>query len=206
MGFISQRYPSAELGYRLIFTGGYGGIIHQKDPKFDGLRSRGDVWTTQDGKNWTLISELTEFGENAWMGLSVWEPNDDLSTIPRLWMVGGGFIGDYGNKRVAKMIASTSVYWSRNAKDWTQVNFVSGGGKSSLARYSSSEWAETLIDSNLYYLGLWGVTTEIYLVNGTIRLFLIGGDQDGDGTYKAVVYQGQEGLLCDQDGLPCSGK
>lgn len=205
MGFIAQKYPGTELGYRLVFTGGYGGIIDQHNTDFDGLRSRGDVWTTENGINWTMISSMTEFGENAWMGLSIWEP-DSTATKPRIWMIGGGYIGDNENKRVSTMIASVSVYWSRDAKSWTQVNFVSGGGKSTLARYSSSEWAETTIDGDLYYLGLWGLTSEVYTIDGLTRLYILGGDQDGGGTYMAAVYQGMQGLLCDIEGEKCNGR
>lgn len=36
-------------------------------------------------------------------------------------------------------------------------------------------------------------------------LYIIGGDQDGDGTLKDKVYEGQSGLLCDVEGVICSG-
>ena len=205
MGFIAQKYPHTVSGYRLILTGGYGGVLNEHDPQFDGLRSRGDVWTTEDGKNWTMISSMTQFGENAWMTLSIWDP-DSTATKPRIWMIGGGYIGDNKNKRVTIMIASVSVYWSRDAITWTQVNFVSGGGKSTLQRYSSSEWAKTTIDNDLYFLGLWGLTSEVYTVDGVQRLYILGGAQDGAGTYLAAVYKGMQGLLCDIEGEICSGK
>jgi hypothetical protein len=206
MGFISQLYPNTPLGSRLIFAGGYGGITDLNSLQFDGLRSRGDVWSTTNGRNWTLLSSLTQFGENAWFGFSVFEPTQLYSATPRLWIVGGGYIGDYLNKRVTSMIGSTSVYWSTDAIKWNQVNFVSGGGKTTLSRYSSSEWAKTSIDGDTTYLGLWGGSTEVMTVEGKQRLYLIGGDQDGGGTYLAAVYQGESGLLCDIEGLTCNGK
>ena len=207
MGFISQQYPNTALGFRLIFTGGYGGITDKSDPNFDGLRSRGDVWTTENGRNWTLLSSYTSFGELAWMGLAVWESilTEDTST-PRLWIIGGGYIGDNKNRRVTSMIASTNVYWSRDGIQWNLVNYVSGGGKSQLPRYSSNEWAKTSIDGSTRFLGLWGLTIEVMVVNGIRKIYMIGGDQDSDGTYSGTVYEGQSGLLCDLEGLVCNGK
>jgi len=205
MGFVSQKYPNTALGSRLVFAGGYGGITDKFNHLFDGVRSRADVWTTEDGRNWTMIASSTEFGELAWMGLSVWEPDSTLVNSPRLWLVGGGYIGDNGNKRVSKMRASVSVYWSQTGEKWTRVNFVSGGGKSPLQRYSSNEWTKVTIDRTLYFLGLWGLTTEVYTVDGVERLYILGGDQDGDGTYSGVVYEGRQGLLCDVEGVTCSG-
>jgi hypothetical protein len=214
MGFISQRYPNTALGYRLVFLGGYGGLLNQKDPKFDGLRSRGDVWTTENGLNWTLLSSQTAFGELAWMGSAVWEPSGDGSTStvenPRIWIVGGGYIGDYFNKRVSSMIGSVNVFWSKDGIEWNLVNFVSGGGKSEIERYSSNEWTKTTIDGDLYFLGLWGLTLEVMTVStetGAMnKLFMLGGDQDGGGTYQGVVYEGEKGLVCDLEGMVCNGK
>jgi hypothetical protein len=206
MGFVTQKYPNTALGSRLVFIGGYGGITDQSNHLFDGVRSRGDIWTTEDGRNWTMIASSAEVGEVAWMGLSVWEPDSTRSNSPRMWLVGGGYIGDNGNRRVTQMRASVSVYWSQTGEKWTQVNFVSGGGKSTLRRYSSSEWTRTTIDGTLYFLGLWGLTTEVFTVDGIERLYMLGGDQDGGGTYSGVVYQGRQGLLCDIEGVTCSGK
>jgi hypothetical protein len=207
MGFISQPYPNTDLGSRLIFVGGYGGLVDLQNTKFDGLRSRGDIWTTENGRNWTLLTSSSNLGEIAWFGFSVWEPPSSIYTsTPRLWVVGGGYIGANKNNRVSSMIGSTSVYWSSDGISWTQVNFVSGGGKSTLARYSSSEWAKTTIDGDVTYLGLWGPTVEVMTIDGVQKIYLIGGDQDGQGTYLAEVYEGQVGLLCDVEGMICNGK
>jgi hypothetical protein len=130
MGFLTQPYVGAPLGSRLVFIGGYGGWLDD-DERFDGLRSRADIWTTVDGRNWTLITPSSELGELAWMGTAVFEPQK--MNPPRMWVVGGGYIGDNGNKRVGSMVATSSVYWSQEGKYWTRVNFVSGGGKTSLA-------------------------------------------------------------------------
>jgi len=204
MGLVNQPYPDSVTGSRMVFAGGYGGWL-EDDDRFDGLRSQGDVWFTEDGKNWTMIASQTEFGELAWFGMAVLELGGSSSVVPRMWIVGGGFIGDFGNKRVSKMSASVSVYWSVNGSSWTMVNYRQGGGSSPLELYSSSEWAETIIDGELLFLGLWGLTLEVFPSSeGPDTLYILGGDQDGDGTVKDVVYKGMPGLLCDRGGVPCN--
>lgn len=39
----------------------------------------------------------------------------------------------------------------------------------------------------------------------TKALYILGGDQDGVGTLQDVVYRGENGLLCDINGIVCGG-
>jgi hypothetical protein len=36
-------------------------------------------------------------------------------------------------------------------------------------------------------------------------LYILGGDQDGAGTLQDVVFRGENGLLCDINGIVCGG-
>lgn len=161
MGLVTQSFPGSMYESRIVFAGGYGGWL-EDDARFDGLRSQADVWATEDGRNWTMITASANFGGLAWFGMAVWDVQQTSSSIPRMWIVGGGYIGDFGNKRVSSIVASVAVYWSSTGKDWTMVNFKLGGGISDLKLYSSSEWAKTFIDGEEVYLGLWGLTLEVF--------------------------------------------
>lgn len=79
-----------------------------------------------------------------------------------MWIVGGGYIGATGNKEVTSMQASVNTYWTKDAISWEIVNFVQGGGITDLALYSSNEWARTTIDGVIVFLGVWGMTLEIF--------------------------------------------
>ena len=81
-----------------------------------------------------------------------------------MWVVGGGYIGDVGNKRVNTMDASVNSYYSKDAITWTRTNYKLGGGISALEQYSSNEWTTTVIDGTLMFLGLWGLTLETFRI------------------------------------------
>jgi hypothetical protein len=148
-----------------VFAGGYGGWL-EEDPRFDGLRSQSDVWASEDGLNWTMVTSSASFGGLAWFGMAVWDVKQTATSIPRMWIVGGGYVGDAGNKRVNTISASVSVYWSTMGADWTMSNFRLGGGTSELNLYSSNEWTKSDIDGEELYLGLWGLTLETFKKTG----------------------------------------
>ena len=85
-----------------------------------------------------------------------------ITETQRIWIVGGGYIGETGNKHVLSMDASVNSYWTTDAIDWTLINFVQGGGISSLALYSSNEWARTTLDGVIVFLGVWGLTLQSF--------------------------------------------
>ena len=78
MGLVAQyimpNYETNEPAtYRMVLIGGYGGYLdHRSD---GGLRCRSDVWSSYDGKNWTLVTKTAPFGGLAWMGAAAWNPN-----------------------------------------------------------------------------------------------------------------------------------
>mmetsp|Transcript_4651 Transcript_4651/g.8750 ORF Transcript_4651/g.8750 Transcript_4651/m.8750 type:complete len:421 (-) Transcript_4651:484-1746(-) len=164
MGLINQPYTgtlSAQTE-RVVMIGGYGGWL-STDERFDGIRCQSDVWVTFDLMNWTRIADSTALGGLAWFGFSVWSP-DETDADHTLWVVGGGYIGDEGNKKVSVMQGSVNSYYSKDAVNWVRTNYVLGGGTTALEQYSSNEWTTTIIDGNLMFLGLWGLTLETFQI------------------------------------------
>lgn len=218
MGIISQYLQlngSFYEGYhRMVLIGGYGGYL---DERFDGgLRCRSDVWASLDGRNWTLLSENPPFGSIAWFGFNSWNPNVTIGqkATDRLWVAGGGFIGNQGNKEVLTMQGSVDVHWSFDGITWVRVNFKQGGGATGLALYSSNEWARTTIQGSTVFLGVWGHTLEVFIPTGSKNdtdkypngaLYFIGGDQVGAGVLLNDVFRATFGLRCQQLGISCSG-
>lgn len=86
----------------------------------------------------------------------------DVIVNQRLWVVGGGYIGDSGNRQVLSMQGSVNTYWSKDGINWVLVNFVQGGGITGLSLYSSNEWSRTTIDGVVVFLGLWGLTLNVF--------------------------------------------
>jgi hypothetical protein len=119
-------------------------------------------------QNWTRIAESTELGGVAWFGFSVWSADKSADgSLPldeTMWIVGGGYIGDVGNKKVTTMQGSVNSYYSKDGISWTRTNYKLGGGTSALEQYSSNEWTTTIVDGNLMFLGLWGLTLENFQV------------------------------------------
>lgn len=219
---VSQTYfnttaneTQADSRERMVLVGGYGGFLFGNE-NYDGYRSRGDVWTSYDGVSWERISNDGEPGAlpaRAWTDVVVLHyPGNvtrdvitaDLS--PRLWVFGGGYIGDStSNTRViTTMDGLADAYFSRDGKTWTKVNYEQGEGTRGYDTYvqyfSSQEWTVSIVDSASAYLGLWGHTLEVF--NGTT--LLIGGDKDRAGSLENKVYENLPGMFCDLEGQICS--
>jgi hypothetical protein len=163
MGVVVQNLNTSVYPHhnRIVFVGGYGGL-ESTDPKFDGLRSRSDIWTSYNGYDWIKLADSTELGSLAWMGINTWNYNDYNMIGDRIWVIGGGFIGDTNNAQQTSMIASTNTYYSYDAINWIQTNYDQGGGTSDLEQYSSSEWSLAEIDGDTVFVGLWGLTLEVF--------------------------------------------
>ncbi len=76
MGLVTQFFrPSLEVSgyFRMVLIGGYGGWLDERSD--GGLRCRSDVWASDDGKTWTLVTANAAFGGLAFFGVAAWEPN-----------------------------------------------------------------------------------------------------------------------------------
>ncbi len=223
MQVISQWYYDPTMNQtlatsdtRMVFTGGFGGYL-QEDSKYDGFRSRADVWESYNGSYWTLIAD-NAFTPRAWHTVSVLHDTSDMrldlatnagqiGKPPRMWMVGGGYIGDstFDTKITTKMLGRTDMMYAWKGDDWTAVNYEQGNGvrkyDTFVQYYSSQEWTVTIVDSKTQYLGMWG-STSAYL-NGSF--ILLAGDKTGAGPLQSETYLALDGIFCDQLGVICSG-
>jgi len=225
MSIVSQEYFRPESPYnetianstaRMVFTGGFGGYL-DGTMEYDGYRSRADVWDSYDGLNWTMIAEEA-FPARAWHTVAVLhEVNDTTLDVvdsfaeesmgPRLWMVGGGYIGGstFSTRITIKMTGLTDFLFSRRGDEWQRVNYEQGNGvrkyDTFVQYYCSQEWTQTIVDSKMQYLGMWGMTS-VYIDGNFI---LIGGDKAGAGPLQSETYLALAGIYCDIDGSICSG-
>ena len=201
---------------RMVLIGGYGGYLTD-DPKYDGYRSRGDVWASVDGITWDLISDGENTGAlpaRAWSDGVVFYASGNATktdrisqnSAARMWIFGGGYIGfsTKSTQVITAMDALADAYFSRDGAIWTRVNYEQGAGTRGYDTYvqyfSSQEWTVSIVDSASAYLGLWGHTLESF--NGTV--LLIGGDKDLAGSLENKVFEGLPGMFCDLEGIVCS--
>jgi len=200
----------------MVFTGGFGGFL-EGTMEYDGYRSRADVWDSYDGLNWTIVAEEA-FPPRAWHTVCVLHDliNSTLDLAenfkseemgPRLWMVGGGYIGGstFSTRITIKMEGLADFWFARKGDDWQQVNYEQGNGvrkyDTFVQYYSSQEWTQTIVDSKMQYLGMWG-SSSVY-IDG--NFLLIGGDKAGAGPLQSETYLALPGIFCDLEGSICSG-
>jgi hypothetical protein len=191
-GLISQYFFNISKGEdvsmskeRMILIGGYGGYVDKphsiEKEMFDGYYCRADIWETYNGYNWTLLTTQAPFGGRAWFGLvnqHAADPRVDIRLAsppyfiqpPKIYLFGGGFIGYQKNakKKVTSMIGRADAYWTRDGVNWTQINYQEGGangGSNGFPFYSSQEWSKTIVDTNTYYIGMWGMTVHSFNVS-----------------------------------------
>ncbi len=213
---VANNETIANSTERMVFTGGFGGYI-LGDGRYDGYRSRGDVWDTYDGITWTKQAEEA-FSPRAWHTTQVLHSLADKkldyadnaaaeNMMPRLCMVGGGYIGDstFNTKISSSMVGLTDLQFSWDGIKWRRVNYEQGNGvrgyDTFVQYYSSQEWTNTIVDSKVNYLGMWG-STSVFKDNTFI---LIAGDKTGAGPLQSETYAAQAGIICDIEGSVCNG-
>mmetsp|Transcript_4434 Transcript_4434/g.6643 ORF Transcript_4434/g.6643 Transcript_4434/m.6643 type:complete len:496 (-) Transcript_4434:396-1883(-) len=227
MGTVSQWYYNASNSQtlensteRVVLAGGYGGWPTTSTirwQKYDGFYSRADTWAF-DGLNWTQLNWNNSFGGRAWFGMvtqSAYDPRVDLmdpNSPPKMYIFGGGYIGFKvgSNKKFNKMSGFADGYYSIDGSTWTKINYEEGGiGSSTMPYYSSQEWAQTIVDTQTKWIGMWGHTLVTF--NATSgkqspgNMYLIGGDYTGLGDFSSRVFVNLNGIYCDINGLICSG-
>ena len=175
---------------------------------------------------------------------------------PKMFILGGGYIGSKRNHVVRKMEAYVDMWYSRDGMNWKRVHYQEGKGAS---LFTSQDWAGTSVEDVDVFIGKWGFSLEVFnrtedlnlnkQINadqvdfdfagtlipepdptGTITmpdntefwrninwkvnrteynipsLFIIGGDTVDSGGLVNEVYQSQSGILCELDGVACSGR
>lgn len=161
----------------MYMIGGFAGWPRE-DERWNGDRTRNDVWKTRDGRNWELVMPPTghntmPFVGRAWHACYTWhDPTDktrgvrkplgnketDEDDLPaKLFLAGGGYLGSKGNHEVYTLEGYVDMYWSYDGSTWHKTNYQEGK-KESL--YSTNEWTSTFIGGKYVHRGKWGLTME----------------------------------------------
>ncbi|CAM9754300.1 unnamed protein product [Ascophyllum nodosum] len=204
----------------LFVMGGFGGWP-EGDSRHDGLRCRNDVYKTKDGVTWSVVTEGAAWGPRGWFDVStltnVSDPYSDVTTSsssrtmtgngPRMWLAGGGYMGQNRNNIVYSMIGYVDMWFSSDGLTWHKVNYEEGEGSN---LYSSMGWALTEVDNVATYLGKWGhrmlaSTVEDGQGGSEPALYFIAGDTVGGGSFVSDVFVSTETLFCTLEGIVCGG-
>eukprot|EP01041_Mallomonas_annulata_P005559 gene5560-11189_t len=204
---------------------------------FDGIRCQPDVWEysvnvtgnrtminatlSYGGYGWRLLNANAAFGGRAWFGLTVWHgrtPLDDVTTSansknlrPRIWMVGGGYLGadgpSRGSREVRVVEGRVDSYWTRDGVTWTRVNRQYGGIGQQLSLWSSSDWSCFKISAKTHvFRGLWGHSLITFNTSVGREMFLLGGTSDtADGAVLNRIWKANYHMLCFIEGKECGG-
>jgi len=165
----------------LYIMGGFGG--HPRDDKrYNGERARNDVWVTSNGMDWKRVLPPKPLNTMPWIGRSfhsciTWHDSNNATlragkqrkdskihsptTIPRIYIMGGGYFGTKKNNFVRSLEAYLDTWWTIDGSIWHRVDYMEGSGPS---LYSSSEWALSgaMFDGQELYRGKWGHTVELF--------------------------------------------
>lgn len=88
-----------------LMGGVEGGEIDTKNPEYEKIPHKSDIWVTDNGKNWQLITEKAPWGERRSAGVVVFQN--------KIWLMGGW----------EKISGETKndVWVTENGKDWEKV-------------------------------------------------------------------------------------
>lgn len=237
------RDNSSTPSERLFLAGGFGGWPCDEPgirchPLYDGMRARNDVWVTRNGGDWSRLVAAAPWAARAWHSLVTWadlvDPYRDVALAargeaPRLWLAGGGFVGERRNNVVRHVDAYADLWWSRDGRVWTQVSTATGTGQYLCTSMESYKIAEA--DA---YAGKYGHTLEVFwrtvanaavcedevpdhgtrcssgIVVGDVKvpaLFFVAGDagyaETRDIEPSSSVFASRTPVLCDIDGHKC---
>ncbi|GMI07202.1 hypothetical protein TrLO_g11050 [Triparma laevis f. longispina] len=215
---------------RMFLIGGFASWPSD-DNKYDGERSRNDVYVTEDGKNWTkMLAPCTDetcqqrkmsmdWAARSWHGCATFHsPNDRSVDIneaaqfeyevdngngdeimhPKMYIMGGGYIGTKRNHVIRKMEAYVDTWWSRDGINWQQVNLKDSADA---ALYTTQEWAETAVEGVDINIGKWGFTLETFIRSedmngdGVISTEPISFDVAGNMPRKAEAVGAEAGVV-----------
>lgn len=164
----------------LFILGGLAGRAQDTDYDYEGIRTRNDIWKTTDGETWQRVSPPTNdsilWAGRAFHGCATLKSViNDPTTQPKIYIVGGGYMGTDGNREVRSLESYTDTWWSYDGSKWTKINYEEGS-KHQDNLYSTNEWTEIALEGGrTVYRGKWGFSLEAFHNSQ---------DLDGDGTIK----------------------
>lgn len=158
----------------MYVIGGFAGWPRD-DLRWNGERTRNDVWRSLDGKQWELVipppgKSTMPFVGRGWHACTIWHDPKDYSRgvrksleytanttnedLPaKIFLSGGGYIGSKENTEVYTLEGYVDLFWSYNGSQWFRVNYEEGREES---LYSTNEWTSTLISGKFVHRGKWG--------------------------------------------------
>ena len=152
----------------LYLIGGFAGWP-RNDSRWNGDRTRNDVWISEDGEKWNLVlppqgQKTMPFTGRGWHACTTWHDNDDKKRGvkndilvndrgSKLFLSGGGYMGTKGNSVVDTLEGYVDVWWSYDGSNWVRVNYEEGEGDT---LYSTNEWTKTAINNEYKFRGKWG--------------------------------------------------
>ena len=189
----SFNEPNYRLQKHMYIIGGFAGWP-RTDKRWNGDRTRNDVWVTTDGIHWNLI--LPPKGKNtmpfigrAWHACATLhdvkdasrsvrlQSTQDLSSedigeapyVPsKLYLSGGGYMGTKGNSDVRTLEGYVDLWWSYNGSSWFKVNHEQGEKRS---LYSTNEWTTATGENDPYHnRGKWGHSMVSFFVKEDLDL------------------------------------
>lgn len=160
----------------LFLIGGYASWPRE-DPRWNGSRTRNDVWTSVDGISWSLVlpppgKTTMPFVGRGWHSCITMHDENDLTrgvrqashdstsndSPAKIIIAGGAYTGQKNNNIVYDLEGYTDMFWSTDGSSWTKVNYEEET-KGSL--WSSNEWTQVFIGDKVIHRGKWGHTMEL---------------------------------------------
>ncbi|KAG7384239.1 hypothetical protein PHYPSEUDO_002842 [Phytophthora pseudosyringae] len=111
------------------------------------VTSMRDVWRMDTAGNWELLAEAAPWDARAWFPLVSFDSrsNGDVQLGPRLWVLGGGIVGN----GIEKMYPFSDVWYTRDGVEWVAASSNSSG-------ISTAEWSMVTQSNAQVCMGKWG--------------------------------------------------
>ncbi|DBA02522.1 TPA: hypothetical protein N0F65_010994 [Lagenidium giganteum] len=123
-----------------------------------------DVWRFDTTGSWTLLQEAAPWRARAWHSLVSFDSRvpADVLLGPRLWLLGGGIVG----QGIDKMVPFSDVWYTRDGVHWIEASSDASG-------ISTADWSMVTTRDKQVCTGKWGHAVVPFYRNVT-RSFYCG--------------------------------
>ncbi|CEG48548.1 Kelch-type beta propeller [Plasmopara halstedii] len=106
-----------------------------------------DVWQMNAGGFWKVLVEAAPWDARAWFSLVSFDSrtSSDVQLGPRLWVIGGGIVGN----GIEKMYPFSDAWYTRDGVEWVAASSSSSG-------ISTAEWSMVTQTNAQVCFGKWG--------------------------------------------------